>query len=265
MGASSKGSDSDDENESDSDDSDKAKPKPVPSKSVSKSNQQDSKVPARLQQLSRMKKVLIKQNVDLLESVCSCWETANSYEIQNDLGQKWYTAEESSWFCVRMCCSANRPFTMEIKDLHGEMVLKIQRYWRLQCYCAPCCRQKIVVQLPDGEELGRVLQSCSCCRAWFRITAPGGEPDLHYIKGPCVNCSCCCGDVNYKILDEDKNEEVGLIAKNYGGVIKEALTDADTFTVTFPADCNWKTKSVIMAAAFLIDFMFFETPPKKTD
>ena len=72
--------------------------------------------------------------------------------------------------------------------------------------------------------------------------------------------------------------EVGKISKQWTGVMKEAFTDADNFGVNFPVDLDVKVKSkqltgggryilhtnsfqikaTLMAAVFLIDFMYFE-------
>ena len=42
------------------------------------------------------------------------------------------------------------------------------------------------------------------------------------------------------------------------GVVKEAFTDADNFSLTFPIDLDVKVKATLLGAVFLIDFMFFE-------
>jgi len=52
--------------------------------------------------------------------------------------------------------------------------------------------------------------------------------------------------------------EVGKISKQWTGVMKEAFTDADNFGVNFPVDLDVKIKATLMAAVFLIDFMYFE-------
>ena len=51
---------------------------------------------------------------------------------------------------------------------------------------------------------------------------------------------------------------VGRIVKKWGGIAKEAFTDADTFGITFPANCPSGTKAVLLGAVFLIDFVHFE-------
>jgi len=53
--------------------------------------------------------------------------------------------------------------------------------------------------------------------------------------------------------------QVGVIAKRWGGALREIFTDADTFQVDF-GHGGWTTaqRAVILAAAISIDFDFFE-------
>ena len=53
-------------------------------------------------------------------------------------------------------------------------------------------------------------------------------------------------------------EEVGKITKEWGGVLREAFTDADTFGVHYGPAMNPQLRSLVLAATFLIDFLYFE-------
>ena len=53
-------------------------------------------------------------------------------------------------------------------------------------------------------------------------------------------------------------EEIGKVAKQFSGVARELITDADNFSVSFPLDLDVKIKAVLFGAVFLIDMMFFE-------
>ncbi|RUS70901.1 hypothetical protein EGW08_021329, partial [Elysia chlorotica] len=160
-----------------------------------------SAVPYGLEPLVNMQEIVVKQNLELLETCLGC-ETSNSYDIQNRLGEKFYSATESSWFCFRnccnVCCGSSRPLTIEIKDLLGEMVLKIRRPWRCQRFWCFCFQQKVSVELPDGTLLGKVSQTCSCCRPWFKVTNATGEA-IFKIRGPVCQCNICCKDVEYTV------------------------------------------------------------------
>jgi hypothetical protein len=52
--------------------------------------------------------------------------------------------------------------------------------------------------------------------------------------------------------------EIGHIKKKWSGLAKEFFTDADNFGVSFSPDLALHVKALILAAVFLIDFMYFE-------
>ncbi|XP_054931252.1 phospholipid scramblase 1-like [Dermacentor andersoni] len=79
------------------------------------------------------------------------------------------------------------------------------------------------------------------------------------IKGPFCTTSICCEDVVFNILATDGVTQLGAITKNWTGMCREAVTDADNFTVTFPLDLDVKIKAVLLGAVFLIDYIYFES------
>ncbi|KAK3777287.1 hypothetical protein RRG08_057564 [Elysia crispata] len=261
-------SDSDDDDDDDDDDEDydvesvRSKRSARKQKETKKEqNEKDAskKIPAGLEALVTMDSVGIKANTELVEMICGC-ESSNNYDICNSLGQKFYTAHEESWFCFRnccyCCCGSSRPFTIEIKDLFRETVLIIQRPWRCRRPWCPFFRQVVTVELPDGTQLGRVAQQFSCCRPWFKVTSATGET-VFKIRGPLCQCKCC-GEVQYTLRDVATKQVVGKVAKNWSGLLKEALTDADVFVISFPLETDVKIKAVLLGSAFLLDYMYFE-------
>ncbi len=50
----------------------------------------------------------------------------------------------------------------------------------------------------------------------------------------------------------DESTKVGRIAKQWSGLLREALTDADHFEVSFPMDLDVKIKAALFGACFLI-------------
>ena len=50
----------------------------------------------------------------------------------------------------------------------------------------------------------------------------------------------------------------GKISKKWGGVVEEAISDADTFHVEFPPTWTNSDKAVFLAAAFSVDLDCFE-------
>jgi len=225
-----------------------------------------TEVPPGLDVLQGLEKMLVKQELELLEIYCHC-EGKNHYSVRDDHGREIMKAGETTCCCWLRCCCCNktRPFTFTIDDFDGNEIYLDRSLRCNTCFC-PCCMNKVRVSMRNGLTIGYVKQRWSLCRSSFNITDGDGTPVLR-ITGPLWTSSCCCGSVNFKIKDMS-GKKLGKISKQWGGIMKEAFTDADTYAISFPADLDVKIKGVLIAAAILIDFMFFEnnvkTEPTKT-
>lgn len=213
-----------------------------------------------MEYLGMIDQVIIKQQVELLEAFIG-FETANKYSVLNSMGQKIFFAAEDSDCCTRNCCGPIRPFNMNIVDNGGREVIHISRPLRCDNCWFPCCLQTLEVTAPPGTPIGYVVQEWSILYPKFRIENAQRETVLR-IDGPCCRFSFC-GDVEFRILSADGMGVVGQISKQWSGLVKEAFTDADNFGIKFPMDLSITMKAVMIGAAFLIDFMFFEKQGNK--
>ena len=60
-------------------------------------------------------------------------------------------------------------------------------------------------------------------------------------------------------LNGPSGEEIGRITKQWGGIAREAFTDADTFHIQFSdAKSGQEVRLMLIASAFAIDMDFFE-------
>ncbi|OWA53015.1 putative Phospholipid scramblase 1 [Hypsibius exemplaris] len=108
----------------------------------------------------------------------------------------------------------------------------------------------------SGQPIGFIEQEWSLCNPLFRVLNAQREPVLK-IQGPCMTCSFC-GDVEFQVLSSDGQTQVGMIAKKWSGLAKEMFTNADNYGVQFPMDLSVDVKGTLLAATFLIDFMYFD-------
>jgi len=212
--------------------------------------------PPGLQYLTMVDQLLVKQKVEILEAVTG-FETQNKYKVFNSLGQQVYKAKEDSGCCTRQCCGPGRCFDMNITDMQEQEVIHLNRPLRCQACCFPCCLQEMEVSSPPGTVIGTIEQQWSILYPRFVIKDQSGEPVLR-IEGPCWTCSCCGNDVEFEVLSVQTGERVGMISKQWTGIVKEGLTDADNFGINFPLDLDVKVKATLLGALFLIDFMYFE-------
>lgn len=219
--------------------------------------------PPGLEPLLRLDKILVKQKKEFIE-VLTGWETNNKYEILNSQGQKIFYAAEDTNPCMRICCGPQRGFTIHIVNNNNQEVLRISREFKCCagcCWCAgccSCCAHVVEVSLPSGEIIGYIKQGGSCWSAHYKILDENMNQILK-IKGPCCICDgpCCPCDNNFQLVNND-GAAVGRVQKVYSGIVKEMFTDADNFCIEFPPDLSVKSKSTLLGALFLIDFMFFE-------
>ena len=212
--------------------------------------------PPGLQYLTMVDQLIIKQKVEVLEIVTG-FETANKYEVLNNLGQNVYKAKEDSDCCTRNCCGSGRCLDMSITDLQGQEVIHLNRPLRCQECCFPCCLQEMEVSSPAGTVIGSISQQWSILHPRLLIKDELGIPVLR-IEGPCWTCSCFGSDVEFTVVSVQNGEQVGVITKQWTGLVKEVFTDADNYGINFPLDLDVKVKATLLGALFLIDFMYFE-------
>uniref|UniRef100_A0A914UJH0 Phospholipid scramblase n=1 Tax=Plectus sambesii TaxID=2011161 RepID=A0A914UJH0_9BILA len=205
-----------------------------------------------LEYLSVVDRLVVKQQTEMLE-VFTGYETGNKYEILNSLGQRvFYAAEDAC--CCGLCLCCQKPC----------------KCWKnCKKICCMCCERefditvfnnagkpKVEVEGPPGNPIGTVVQNWSICKPQFSIQDVHDETVLK-IEGPCITCSPC-GNVEFQLLSKNGEQEVGKVSKNFSGFAQEMFTDADNYGITFPINLPVNEKATVLAACFLIDFMFFE-------
>ncbi|KAH7952050.1 hypothetical protein HPB52_017527 [Rhipicephalus sanguineus] len=117
--------------------------------------------------------------------------------------------------------------------------------------------QLMEVHAPPGTVIGSILQDISLLPR-FSVLDSAGKAVLS-IEGPFCTSAVFCNDVVFDIFTRNGHVKIGTMSKNWSGVLREAFTDIDNFTVTFPVDLDVGLKAMLLAALFLIDFIFFES------
>ncbi|XP_065285888.1 phospholipid scramblase 1-like isoform X2 [Dermacentor albipictus] len=213
--------------------------------------------PPGLEYLTTIDQVIIAQQKEIIEAISGI-EFSNSYVAKNSAGQFIYNISEHSNCCARCFCGPNRCFVMDVTDYKKDAVMRFVRHLRCTQCCFCCCLQVVEVQAPPGTVIGYVRQLWSLCYPTYGIYDRQEQKVLDVVGPLCtISLPCKCG-VDFEVRSTN-GAVVGKITKKWGGVLKEALTDADTFGVTFPMDLDVHSKGSLMAVTMLIDYMFFES------
>eukprot|EP00128_Syssomonas_multiformis_P004883 Colp12_sorted_trinity150504_noHs@15699 len=219
--------------------------------------------PPGLEYLTAVNHIFVQQLIELLEAFTG-FETCNKYQIKNALGQQVFFAAEDTDCCTRQCCGSMRPFEIKIHDNAMRHVMLLRRDFRFNSPYAPCLLpintcflQRMTVEAPVGQVLGYVEREWSLCEPWFALKLADGTTVLR-IRGPCIMCECF-NDINFEVFEGHSDHVIGRIAKKWAGLAQEMFTDADNFGVNFPLELDVRAKALLIAAVFLIDFMYFET------
>ena len=245
-------------------------------KSANKSHQsarpppvRPSSCPPGLGYLAQVDQLVVNQQIDMM-NVFTGWETKNRYVVCNSIGQQVYFAVEES-----------RPFNMVIMDNQRMPVLRIKRPYQLEgCGCCGFV-QKIEVFTGVGQLLGSVTEVWQCCGKKFSIKN-AQDQIVFWLEGPV--CTFDFFDADFDLLTADGKHKLGAITRQFPGLMKEMFTKADVFGIRFPMDlevwyyyhnliqfnthiCLLKVgmKAVLLAATFLIDFMYYEKPSDQTN
>ncbi|XP_060597103.1 phospholipid scramblase 2-like [Ruditapes philippinarum] len=211
-------------------------------------------LPQGLAYLSALSEVQIHQQFDALEVLSGC-ERNNKYQICNSNNQQFMYAKEDTDCLTRQCFGTMRPFTMNITDNNWQPL--IQMYRPLKCvgsfmWC--CCLQEMSIMSPPGNTIGSIKQIWTCWLPKYEVYDNQGS-HIFTINGEC--CYCACGtDINFQVSDVT-GTDVGRIIKHWGGC-RELCGGVNDFSVQFPANMDVFHKTILVAATFLIDFIYFE-------
>ncbi len=105
---------------------------------------------------------------------------------------------------------------------------------------------RVVVQRPDGTEIGQIVQKLRLGKPRFLLTAPGGEQELGAINAENFRAW------NFAITDPN-DAEVARISKTWGGLGKEMFTNADNYVVEINSPLVDPLLSLVVASALTID------------
>ena len=195
--------------------------------------------------------ILIEQHVEMFEAMTG-WETCNSYSVFNAQKQPLYIAKETSSMCCRQCCKSSRAFEMNLTlPQSGNLAIRIERPYRLYWH-------EITVRCFDTQGRDRMLGTVKRQFAIFsRIFSVFDASGSHRFTISGSYFSPWTFEL-HQIMPDGRATRAGTIKKKWSGLAQELFTDADNFGIEFTSPLARGDKCLLLAAVFLIDFMYFE-------
>jgi hypothetical protein len=226
-------------------------------------------------ELASCPSVLIRQEPEFLEAITGC-EEPNIYHVfgNSPYGFKYlFKCLEQSECCERFFCpSQRRQFNMDIihcnsyDQLGMEYITPFANLNKpFMCTMGCFCRPEITISINRTKKIvGKALHIWTCCNPTFELYDSKGI--LKYIvTADCCQCVLLCPGMigksyegEFDILEPNTGTPVGKIMKMPASY-SELVTDADSYTVNFPANATAYDKLLLMGLTILADYQYFET------
>lgn len=149
---------------------------------------------------------------------------------------------------------------MTFYDLDDRPVLHLDRACcRCDCCCAVaccCCQNEVVLRDARGNVVGYARQRFHLFHLKMEVT--DAEDNVFCrIKGPCCPCRCCT-EINFDIVSKKGDRPLGYIFKRFGGFRDTPNMDHENVQLYYPKGLKAAQKASLLAATFLVNFMYFE-------
>lgn len=196
--------------------------------------------------LEGQSEVRLSQRRELGEVVFG-FETRNKYEVQDAHGRPLgFAAEQGKGFLgflLRSWLGHWRVFDLLLFDLQRQVVARAHHPFRFFF-------QRLEVYDASGAFIGALQQRWAFFTKRFDVEDATGNVLLEMRSGL------------FKVWTFPffrGGIEVARVEKKWGGVLREAFTDADTFRVAFgQAGLSPKERLLLLAAGLFIDLQYFE-------
>lgn len=182
------------------------------------------------------------------------------YEIFDKGGVVMYKVYETShkFFNISTCLKRRRALELTVIDEAKTETISMVRPFRFAFGCFHPFKQVIYVFRPPTVYLGCVEQKWSCCFPKYIVKNVNDEVFLR-VEGPCRVFSCMGGTHRFDIIQATSESIVGKIEDNLSSATdSDYFVDVHFFNIKFPINSDVNTKTILLAAGFLIGFNQFE-------
>ncbi|CAL8281639.1 unnamed protein product [Lota lota] len=168
--------------------------------------------------------------------------------------QLFVTVEESSCMCLQ-CCGPARSCSLQGFDRQGHRVFYFERPLRVDACCLGCCLMEMRAYTHQDRLLGTVRQRWSMFTPLLEVCDSEGTPTAR-ILGSC--CPSRCAATQEFQAASLMGENIGTIWKRWPGFNDELNMDHEYFGLDMLQNMDSSAKLLLLAATFLLNYMFFE-------
>ncbi|XP_024246678.1 phospholipid scramblase 1 [Oncorhynchus tshawytscha] len=168
--------------------------------------------------------------------------------------QLFVAVEESSCMCLQ-CCGPARSCSLQGFDRQARQIFLFERPLRVDACCLGCCLMEMRVYTPQRQLIGSVRQQWSMFTPLLEVCDSDGTSTIR-IQGSCCPYRCLSNQ-EFQVVSAI-GEKIGSIWKKWPGFNEECNMDHEYFGLEIPQDMTSQTKLLLLAATFLLNYMFFE-------
>ena len=172
-------------------------------------------------------------------------EQMNRYAVNTRSGQRLLSIEDTSHKFKNILTRQSPPFWLHASTPTEKMMLEFHVPFRF-------LYREVLVADEQDRLLGSIRQEFFALRRKFRVYGAEGQ-ELYRIVG---RMWLDYDQWDYAIFQY--RTKIGMISNEWGGLAQEMLTDADTYTLTFPPNLPLTHKYLLIGATLLIDLIYFE-------
>ena len=197
------------------------------------------------QRLQSLPSVLIKQKKELAEIFG--FETRNKYSIETEDGQQIaYAAEQQKGifgFLFRQWLGHWRPYQIHIYGPDRQLEFVAHHPFRIYF-------QRLEIRNAAGESIGTLERRIEILGKRFDLMDPAGNI-LMTVRSPLWRL--------WTFPFKKNGESLAVVTKKWGGILKEAFLDADSFHLAFTQpSLTPEQRVLLLVSAIFIDLRFFE-------
>ncbi|QNE73740.1 DUF2510 domain-containing protein [Streptomyces finlayi] len=218
-------------------------PAQVPQKAVAAQQPANPQQPAHPQQVVPGGASLFNQQVLVVNQKAKLIEVTTEYKVfdqqGNTIGSVVQVGQSALRKVLRFVASIDQYLThrLEIRDAYGQPQLLLTRP-------AKFIKSRVVVQRPDGQPVGEIVQQNAIGKINFAIMVDGRK--VGAIKAENWRAW------NFAIVDHN-DAEIARITKTWEGLAKTMFTTADNYVLQIHYQLPEPLLSLVVAAALTVD------------